>query len=64
MSRMGQFVFECQVIAEDNYNEPRDVVVAEVEKAFVKDKMMIPMAMQATLDHWEEIQRDFGNYNY
>lgn len=62
MSRMGQFVYECQVIAEDNYNESREVVIAEVERAFVKDKMMIPMAMQAALDHWEEIQRDMMSY--
>ena len=27
MSRMGQFVYECQEIAESNYNESRDVTV-------------------------------------
>jgi hypothetical protein len=58
MSRMGQFVFECQEIAESNYNESRDVVVAEVERAFFRDKTLLPMAMSAALDHWEEIQRD------
>lgn len=58
MSRMGQFVFECQEIAESNYNEPRDVVIAEVERAFFRDKTLIPMAMETALNHWEEIQRD------
>lgn len=59
MSRMGQFVYECQEIAESNYNEPRDVVIAEVERAFFRDKSLIPMAMTTALEHWEEIQRDF-----
>ena len=58
MSRMGQFVYECQEIAESNYNEPRDVVIAEVERAFFRDKSLIPMAMTTALEHWEEIQRD------
>ena len=58
MSRMGQFVFECQEIAESNYNESRDVVIAEVERAFFRDKTLLPMAMSAALDHWEEIQMD------
>ena len=62
MSQMGQFVFECQEIAESNYNESRDVVVAEVEKTFIKRPHIISMAMTATLDHWEEIQSDMGNY--
>ena len=62
MSRMGQFVVECQGIAESNYNEPRDVVVAEVERVFMRDAPLIPMAMTATLDRWEEIQRDMGEY--
>ena len=62
MSRMGQFVFECQEIAEQNYNEPRDVVIAEVERAFFRDKSLIPMAMTAALDHWEQIQNDMRNY--
>jgi len=55
---MGQFVFECQEIAENNYSEPRDVVIAEVERVFFRDKTLLPMAMSAALDHWEEIQRD------
>ena len=62
MSRMGQFVYECQEIAESNYNEPRDVVIAEVEKAFFRDKSLIPMAMTTALEHWEEIQRDLNSF--
>ena len=62
MSRMGQFVYECQEIAESNYNEPRDVVIAEVEKAFFRDKMLIPMALEAALEHWEGIQRDLNSF--
>lgn len=62
MSRMGQFVYECQEIAESNYNEPREVVIAEVEKAFFRDKMLIPMAMEAALEHWEGIQRDLNSF--
>ena len=58
MSRMGQFVFECQEIAESNWNEPRDVVVAEVERRFMRDKTLIPFAVESAVDHWEEIQRD------
>ena len=46
MSRMGQFVFECQEIAESNYNESRDVVIAEVERAFFRDKTLIPMLVR------------------
>lgn len=59
MSRMGNFFFECQEIAENNYNESPDVVIAEVERVFVRDKTMIPMAIRTTLDRWREIQRDF-----
>ena len=62
MSRMGQFVYECQEIAESNYNEPREVVIAEVEKAFFRDKSLIPMAMTTALEHWEEIQRDLNSF--
>ena len=62
MSRMGQFVYECQEIAESNYNEPREVVIAEVEKAFFRDKMLIPMALEAALEHWEGIQRDLNSF--
>lgn len=62
MSRMGQFVYECQEIAESNYNEPREVVIAEVEKAFFRDKMLIPMAMTTALEHWEGIQRDLNSF--
>lgn len=64
MSRMGQFVFECQEIAESNYNESRDVVVAEVERRFMRDKTLIPFAVEAALDHWEEIQRDMYNLRF
>ena len=56
---MGQFVYECQEIAESNYNESPDVVIAEVERVFARDKTMIPMAIRTTLDRWREIQRDF-----
>ena len=62
MSRMGQFVYECQEIAESNYNESRDVVIAEVERAFFRDKSLIPMAMTTALEHWEEIQRDLNSF--
>ncbi|MAI05210.1 MAG: hypothetical protein CMA07_05820 [Euryarchaeota archaeon] len=62
MSRMGQFVYECQEIAESNYNESRDVVIAEVERAFFRDKSLIPMAMTTALEHWEEIQRDMMSF--
>jgi len=34
MSKMGQFVYECQRIAQDFYNEPKEEVVAEVKKSF------------------------------
>ena len=59
---MGQFVYECQEIAESNYNESRDVVIAEVERAFFRDKSLIPMAMTTALEHWEEIQRDLNSF--
>ena len=34
MSKMGQFVYECQRIAQDFYNESKEEVVAEVKKSF------------------------------
>ena len=34
MSKMGEFVLECQTIAQDYFNEPKENVVAEVKKSF------------------------------
>jgi hypothetical protein len=34
MSKLGNFVLECQTIAQDYYNEPKEVVAAEVKKTF------------------------------
>ena len=31
---MGQFVYECQRIAQDYFNESKEDVVAEVKKSF------------------------------
>ena len=36
MSKMGQFVFECQEVACENYNEPVDVVREKAEQHFGK----------------------------
>ena len=34
MSKMGQFVFECKEIAQNNYNETVEVVKSEVWEKF------------------------------
>ena len=34
MSKIGNFVLECQTIAQDYYNESKETVVAEVKKTF------------------------------
>jgi hypothetical protein len=62
MSKIGQFNFECQEIAESNFNEKRDVVIAEVEKTFGKRPDMVSYATQVTVEHWEEIQSDMVKF--
>lgn len=62
MSKIGQFNFECQEIAENNFNESKDVVIAEVKKTFVKRPEMVSYATEVAVDHWEEIQSDMRNY--
>jgi hypothetical protein len=58
MSKMGQFVFECQEIAENNYNEPVEVVKAKVWDEFDARPEIRSFAYDTTIRLWEEIQTD------
>jgi hypothetical protein len=58
MSKMGQFVFECQEIAENNYNEPVAVVKAKVWDEFDARPEIRSFAYDTTIRLWEEIQTD------
>jgi hypothetical protein len=58
MSKMGQFVFECQEIAENNYNEPVAVVKAKVWDEFDTRPEIRSFAYDTTIRLWEEIQTD------
>lgn len=63
MSKMGALVLECQTIAENNYNEPKEQVIAEVEKTFVGDnEFQQSYAKEVALEYWEEIQSDMQKY--
>jgi|TARA_A200000159_G_scaffold164270_1_gene193276 DUF1365 family protein len=63
MSKMGQFVFECQEIAESNSHESKESVIAEVEQTFVGErKYLVPMAVDSAVGYWEEIQSDLRMY--
>ena len=56
MSKMGQFVFECQEIAEANSHESKESVIAEVEQTFVGErKYLVPMAVDSAVGYWEEL---------
>ena len=58
MSEMGKFVYECQEIAEQNYNQPLDVVKAKVWDEFSERPEFRKMAYETTIQLWEEIQSD------
>jgi len=58
MSKMGKFVFECQEIAENNYNEPVEVVKAKVWDEFDTRPEIRSFAYDTTIRLWEEIQTD------
>lgn len=58
MSNMGRFVYECQEIAEQNYNEPVEVVKAKVWDEFCERPEIRKMAYDTTIRFWNEIQTD------
>ncbi len=58
MSGMGKFVFECQEIATENYNEPIEVVRAKVWDEFDTRPEVRSFAYDTTIRLWEEIQTD------
>ena len=58
MSEMGKFVFECQEIATENYNEPIEVVRAKVWDEFDTRPEVRSFAYDTTIRLWEEIQTD------
>ena len=58
MSGMGKFVFECQEIATENYNEPIEVVRAKVWDEFDTRPEVRSFAYDTTIRLWEEIQND------
>jgi hypothetical protein len=58
MSKMSKFVFECQEIAENNYNEPVEVVRAKVWDEFDTRPEVRSFAYDTTIRLWEEIQND------
>jgi len=60
MSKMLKFVFECQEIAENNYNEPVEIVRAKVWDEFDTRPEVRSFAYDTTIRLWEEIQNDLG----
>ena len=54
MSKMGQFVFECQEVACELYNEPVEVVKQKAEERFPNDSY----AVQTVLQELEVIQKE------
>ena len=60
MSKMSKFVFECQEIAENNYNEPVEIVRAKVWDEFDTRPEVRSFAYDTTIRLWEEIQNDLG----
>ena len=58
MSKMLKFVFECQEIAENNYNEPVEIVRAKVWDEFDTRPDVRSFAYDTTIRFWEEIQTD------
>ena len=60
MSKMGQFVYECQELAENNYNETPEVVEYVVYEQFADRPEMRDYALETTMAEWEIIQRDMS----
>lgn len=52
MSKMGQFVFECQEVACEFYNEPVDVVQQKAEERFPNNSF----AVETVIQEWKVIQ--------
>ena len=58
MSNMHQFIFECQEIAQNNYNEPVEILESEIEYRFSEEPELLSFAYDTTIRFWEEIQSD------
>jgi len=61
MSKMGQFVYECQELAENNYNESADMVAYVVYQQFADRPEMRDYALETTMAEWEIIQQDLSS---
>jgi len=61
MSKMGQFVYECQELAENNYNESADMVAYAVYQQFADRPEMRDYALETTMAEWEIIQQDLSS---
>lgn len=58
MSNMGRFVYECQEIAQNNYNESVEILESEIEYRFSEEPELLSFAYDTTIRFWEEIQTD------
>ncbi len=61
MSKIGQFVYECQELAENNYNESADMVAYAVYQQFADRPEMRDYALETTMAEWEIIQQDLSS---
>lgn len=65
--RMQEILFECQHIAQNNYNEPVEILESEIEYRFSEEPEILSFAYDTTIHYWEEIQNDLGctnKFNY
>jgi hypothetical protein len=61
MSKMSRFVYECQEIAESNYNETSKVVEYAVYEQFANRPEMRDFALETTMAEWHVIQQDLSS---
>ena len=60
MSKVGQEVLEAEEFACENYNISRDDFITLANKQFSKPYR--PLALRASIDHFDVIQKDLHNY--
>jgi len=58
---MSQFVFECQELAANNWNEPSDILAYQVYEQFADRPELRDYALETTMAEWDVIQQDLSS---
>lgn len=66
MSKISQFLIECQDIAENSFNESPEAIESLVRARFSveKEAHLLPYAVETTMSLYDEIRKDLDSYRY